>query len=144
MINPILEKAIAILLILLVPSTFLFSQTSPEELFEKPEPVKSEYTMLNGMRDGERDATGNPAYACGGAACGVIGFVFAAISDPKPPATVMLAMKEHKGEAYATGYEMGYSKKAKNRNMIFAAAGWVVGAAIAFAILSTQEAEDVD
>jgi hypothetical protein len=144
MLNPLFEKAVAIVLLLLLPATFLFSQTSPEELFPTPETVKSEYTVAQGRIEGERDAKGNPAYACGGAACGVFGFIFAALSDPKPPAHVMLELEETKGESYAMGYEMAYSKKSKSRNMVYAGVGWVVGAAISFAILINDAPQDDD
>lgn len=134
MLNHMIEKAVAFLLILLLPVSFLFSQTSPEELFPEPEAVKSEYTKAQGKADGERDAKGNPLYICGGAACGIFGVAFAALSSPKPPAHVMLELEETKGETYAMSYELAYTKKARTRNLVFAGVGWA--AWIAFYLAS--------
>lgn len=144
MLNPFLEKLVATILIILVPFTFLFSQTPAEELFPTEQKVESEYTLSMGKEAGKLDAKGHPAYLLGGAACGVLGVVFAAISEPEPPASVMHEIEQNKGDMYALGYAEAYSKSSRKKNVMYALGGWVVVVIVGLAMVQMQTIEDDD
>ena len=142
--HPTFQKLVATLLVFILTTSFLFCQYEAAPLpvrtaSESVDGTAPQFTYTEGMRDGELDAKGNPVYGCGGFACGVFGFLAAALSDPKPSPQLLVQMEESKGKDYCIGYQMAYSKKAKKQNMIFAGAGWVIGAAVSLAIMANSE-----
>lgn len=133
MINPRIIKTVSLILVVLLSTSYLFSQYdviygSEEQSTEDLARNQSQKgTAAQGMIDGQRDAKGNMLYGCGGFACGVFGFLLAAVSDPQPNPTHIASLTETKGSEYAMSYRAAYSKKAKNQNMLYAGIGWVVG-----------------
>lgn len=143
MIEPRITKVIAIILLLAMSTSLLFSQY--DVIYDTPAPVTASTPLAlqpvsasQGLLDGERDAKGNMAYGCGGFACGVFGFLAAALSNPQPSAAVVSQMAQTKGADYANAYKTAYSKKAKGQNMLYAGIGWVVGAAVSLIYIYSE------
>ena len=140
-----LTKVIALVVIIALSATYLFAQydefyDTPPEQTQQPTATAYTQTLSNeaqGTLDGERDASGNLLYGCGGFACGVFGLLAAAISNPQPNAAVIAQLYETKGTEYALAYKYSYSKKARNQNMLYAGIGWAVTAAAALFTFST-------
>ncbi len=142
MFNPVFEKVVALILILLIPCSFLFAQVEPEALIPQQPDLQTGYSMEQGRLDGEKDAKGNPVYACGGATCGVFAVVFAAIQKPAPPTNLMYELRQSKGEAYALGYETAYITKARNKNIIYSLLGLGAATIAAVALTYTPRIQD--
>lgn len=142
MIEPRITKLIAIVLLLALSTSYLFSQY--DVIYDAPVTAtpmampQQGASASQGLLDGERDASGNFAYACGGFACGVFGFLAAALSNPQPSAAVVNNLSQTKGADYTNAYKAAYSKKAKNQNMLYAGIGWVVGAAVSLIYLYSE------
>jgi len=135
-------KLISIVLLFALSTSYLFCQY--DVIYDAP--VTATPTQVpqpagaasQGILDGERDAKGNMAYGCGGFACGVFGFLAAALSNPQPSAATINQLSQTKGPDYANAYKTAYSKKAKNQNMLYAGIGWVVGAAVSLIYIYSE------
>jgi len=120
-------------LVVLLCSSLLGQAVSVTESAERLNPVEKQTqypSASQGYFDGELDAKGNIAYGCGGFACGVFGFLAAAVSDPQPNPYAMMQLSEQMGPEYTNAYRMAYSKKAKKENMTYAGIGWFAAAAL--------------
>jgi hypothetical protein len=81
---------------------------------------------MQGRTDGENNGKGSAGYLIFGLACGAIGFVAAAVSEPSPPAEIIMG----KSQGYVLGFTDGYRSKAKRGNMGYAGVGWAVSAVL--------------
>lgn len=142
MINPRFTKLIAVVMLIAFSTSYLFSQY--DVIYDAPITAtptalpQQQSSASQGLLDGERDAKGNMAYGCGGFACGVFGFLAAALSNPQPSAAVVSQLSQTKGADYTNAYKTAYSKKAKNQNMLYAGIGWVIGAAVSLVYIYSE------
>lgn len=141
-------KVVSIILIIAISTCYLFAQydviydtpaqpTTPSTPVQRPDSYTS---MTQGTIDGQNDAKGNILYGCGGFACGVFGFLAAAVSNPQPSPAAMAQLSQTKGPEYAMAYRTAYTKKAKSQNMIYAGVGWA--AAVAVVLINYANAPD--
>jgi hypothetical protein len=123
------RKAIALAMCFLIVATPLLAQKSESKVDE----------YMQGRIDGESSGKGSAGYLLLGLACGAIGFVAAAVSEPSPPAEIIMG----KSQGYVLGFTDGYRSKAKRGNMVYAGVGWAVSAVlwtvVALAIIATSE-----
>jgi hypothetical protein len=104
---PLATKALSITLAVLLVVTPLFAQQEMNE-------------FLVGKRDGQQDAEGNRLWFLAGF-LGVVGLLLAYVVEPDVPTGHLIG----KSPQYVQGYIEGYQKKARNKNMTYAAYGWI-------------------
>lgn len=73
----------------------------------------------------------------GGALCGILGFLGAAVSNPSPSPAKLVG----KSADYVLCYSEAYRSASKKKNMMYACAGWTVVAAI---FLATYDWDSVE
>lgn len=117
-----MKKNICIFLIILMIVTPALTQQS------------SDY--LTGKADGARDgaSAASPLWIVAGIGCGVFGVGAAYLMPPSPPAERLIG----KSPEYVAGYTESYRNSARNRQTLYACAGWLSWVLIYLAILSSQ------
>ena len=84
----------------------------------------------DGLMQGKSDATA--LWLLAGFGCGVLGFVFAAVSDGDSPGTYLMG----KSSSYIQGYNEAYSKAKKRKQMLYAGIGWACAVPVNYLLLS--------
>lgn len=93
---------------------------------------KASDEYLQGKRDGEMDAKGNPVWFVGGLVCGLFAVLYClGIESPTPPSSALVG----KSSDYVLGYTEGYRSKTRQKDAVYAAAGWAAGLVIYAALI---------
>lgn len=92
---------------------------------------------MQGKLDGERDARGSPLWFVAGLGCGIFGAGAAYLIKPNPPASGLIG----KSAEYVMGYTEGYKNKGRDRNTMWACAGWLTWVIIYVAIILPDESD---
>ncbi|MDZ4183043.1 MAG: hypothetical protein U1B83_09215 [Candidatus Cloacimonadaceae bacterium] len=137
-------KVIALALIFVMLAPALMAQydviyDTPQQPMAQPM-MQQPGSSAQGAMDGERDAQGNYLYGCGGFACGIFGFIAAALSNPQPNASTLAQISTSKGPDYTQAYKSAYAKKARNQNMLYAGVGWVAAVVVSLVYYTAEGA----
>lgn len=118
------KKALALTLVILIIATPLIAQQTVND-------------YLQGKADGERDgsAAANPLWIVAGLGCGILGVGAAYFITPSAPVERLVG----KSPEYVAGYSEAYKNSARNRQTLYACAGWLSWVLIYLVILSMQE-----
>lgn len=139
-----MSKAVFLTLALVVFASVAFCQGYP---YQTDATTGSQNPYMEGTLAGKNDATGSIAYGCGGLACGVLGIVAAAISDPEPEPQKINYLLQSKGAEYVSAYTTSYTKEARKKNITYAAIGWgvsVVAYSIYYIAAVAAAVDDLD
>ena len=75
---------------------------------------------LQGQADGKLAADGSVVWGLAGLGCGIFGVGFAYLHKPNPPTFPLIG----KSAAYTLAYVEAYGDSSRNKNTMYALAGW--------------------
>ncbi len=100
-------------------------------------------TYFDGVQSGKNDAEGELLYGCGGFACGIFGVLAALVIKPEVDPVMMGGLISTYGNDYAQGYQSGYVREARRKNINYSLVGMALGIAVSVVYSLTAEPIDI-